>query len=139
MARRNQRPGDHLATSDYSGCTTWASKLQKDYWGMYGEANEILKRNLQEIANPLADPYPVDIYRGPQYEATTACDFETQPLYIGNTIIPFPNTEVTSVLGLNVGIGDASVGCTLVVYPDDYLMSESGLSILAEDGKALSV
>lgn len=115
MARRNQRRGDHLATSDYSGCTEFASKLQKDYWGNYGTASEVLARNLQEIANPLSDPYPVDIYRGPSYEQTTACDFEVQPTYIGKTTRPFPNTKYTSLFSLNPAIPDMSVGCTFVV------------------------
>lgn len=118
MARRNQRPGDHLATSDYSGCTTWASKLQQDYWGNYGEAREVLKRNLQEIATPLSDPYPVDIYLGPQYENTTECDFEVQPAFIGKTTKPFPNTYYTSLFHLDtsaLAIPDMSVGCTFTV------------------------
>lgn len=115
MARRNQRPGDHLATSDYSGCTTYASKLVRDYWGDYGEANEILKRNLQEIATPLKDPYPVSLYQGPQYEFTDACTFELQPLYIGKTNIPFPNTNLTQLLDLNPAIPNMSVGCTFIV------------------------
>lgn len=115
MARRNQRPGDHLATSDYSGCTTYASRLVRDYWGDYGEANEILKRNLQEIAIPLKDPYPIKLYQGPQYESTGACMFELQPTYIGKTTRPFPNTDYTRLYVLNPSIPDMSVGCTFVV------------------------
>ena len=115
MARRNGKKGDHLVTSDYSGCTEYASRIVKDYWGNYGTRQEILKRNLQEIAQPLNDPRPVTIYRGPQYEQTTACTFELQPLYIGRTNKPFPNTQLTSLLGLNPGIGKASVGCTFRV------------------------
>lgn len=115
MARRNQRRGTNLATSDYSGCTEYASELVKDYWGSYGLSSEILKRNLQEISTPLSDPYPVDIYLGPQYENVNECDFEVQPQYIGKTTIPFPNTQYTSVFNLNPGIGQMSVGCTFVV------------------------
>lgn len=118
MARRNGRLGDHLATSDYSGCTEYASRLVYDYWGALGTAQEILKRNLQEIASPLGDPYPVSLYRGAQYEQTTPCDFETQPLFIGNTTVPFPQTQYTQLFGLDPGIGDASIGCTFVVHPD---------------------
>jgi len=118
MARRNQRKGDHLATSDYSGCTEYASKLVQDYWHQYGLANEVLKRNLQEIASPLSDPYPVDIYRGPQYEPTTACTFELQPITIGNTNVPFPITAYTITYGLDqdlLAIPQMSVGCTWLV------------------------
>lgn len=116
MARRNQRRGDYLVTSDYSGCTTYASKVVQDYWGNWGESREILQRNLQEIAFPLADPYPVYPYLGPDYEAgVTQCTFELQPTYIGKTTIPFPNTQYTQLFNLNPGIGQMSVGCTFVV------------------------
>lgn len=113
MATRRGRKGDHLATDDYTGCTTYASRLQQDYWGNYAE--NPLKRNLQEIATPLNDPGPVSLYRGPQYERTVACDFETQPLFIGKTTRPFPTTPATRIFGLDVGIGAASIGCTFVI------------------------
>lgn len=114
MARRRGKPGDYLITDDYYGTTTYASKTTEDFWGNI--VQKPLKRNLQEISQPMNDPYPVPIYRGPDYEQTNACDFETQPLYIGNTNIPFPNTQYTSVFGLDPGIGDAEVGCTFVVH-----------------------
>lgn len=113
MARRNQRRGDHLVTDDTLGVTVWASKVQKDYWGNYTTVP--LERNLQEVASPLSDPYPVDIYRGPSYEQTTACDFELQPTYIGKTTRAFPNTKYTNLFSLNPAIPDMSVGCTFVV------------------------
>lgn len=113
MARRGGRRGDYLASDDYTGITCYASQLQKDYWG--NRTVKPLKRNLQEIASPFNDPLPVPFFRGPQYESTTACEFETQPLFIGTTTKPFPQTQVTELFGLDVGIGDASVGCTFVV------------------------
>lgn len=115
MARRNQRPGTYLITSDYSGCTTYGDRVVIDYWGNVGESREILQRNLQEIASPLKDPYPVSLYRGPQYENVTQCNFEIQPSKIGKTNIPFPNTAYTQLFNLNPGIGTATVGCTFVV------------------------
>jgi hypothetical protein len=115
MARRNQRRGDHLATSDYSGCTVYASQLSRDYWGDYGTINEVLARNLQEIAVPLHDPYPVKIYRGPQYEQVNPCQFELQPLFIGNTHVPFPVTQTSNILNVNPGIGQMQIGCTFIV------------------------
>lgn len=113
MARRGGRKGDYLASDDYSGNTCYASKLQKDYWG-----NMVLKpllRNLQEIASPLSDPYPVSFYRGPVYEQTTACQFELQPTYIGTTNKPFPNTNVTDLFNLNPSLGQMSIGCNFIV------------------------
>lgn len=115
MARRNGRMHNNLATSDYSGCTVYASELVKDYWGDYGLQSEILNRNLQEIAKPLGDPYPVKTYNGPQYENVSECTFEVQPTYIGRTTRPFPVTAYTQLFNLDPGIGSASVGCTLVV------------------------
>lgn len=115
MARRNQRKNDYLVTSDYSNTTIYASEAVIDFWGDVGKASEVLKRNLQEIATPLNDPYPVKLYRGPSYEKTNACDFETQPLYVGKTTKPFPNNQVTSLFGLNLAIPDMAVGCTFVV------------------------
>lgn len=87
----------------------------QDFWGDYGTSSEILLRNLQEIAKPLGDPYPVSLYRGAQYEYTDACMFELQPQYIGKTTRPFPNTQITSIFNLNPGIGQMQIGCTFFV------------------------
>lgn len=114
MARRNGRKGSWLATDDYTGVTTYANRLQKDYWG--NMVVSPLKRNLQEIASPLDDPRPVSFYRGPTYEQVNPCDFETQPLFIGLTNIRTPQTGTSETLGLDPGIGDASIGCTFIVH-----------------------
>lgn len=99
MARRRGRPGDHLVVDDYSGFTTYASKVRRDYWGMY--AVKPLKRNLQEIATPLNDPHPVEIYRGPQYEASNPSEYTTAPTYVGNTTVPTnPNNAAFQALDL---------------------------------------
>lgn len=114
MARRRGRNGDYLMTDDYSGSTVFASETKQDYWGNYGK--KVLQRNLQEIATGLEDPYPVLIFRGPQYEITYACDSEAIPLFIGNTNIPTPNTSpATQALNLDPGIGDMEIGCTFRV------------------------
>lgn len=115
MARRNGRKGDYLASDDYTGVTKYASRMQTDYWGNFVE--KPLLRNLQEIASPLNDPYPVNIYRGPVYENVNACVFEVQPVFIGTTNIRTPqNSELVSTLGLAPAIPDQIVECTLIVY-----------------------
>jgi len=97
--------------------TVYADQLEKDFWGDYGLPNEIIKRNLQEIANPLNDPYPVPFYRGPTYEKTSDCIGELTPLYIGKTTRPFPQgSAAAQAFNLSPGIGDASIGCTFRVY-----------------------
>ena len=114
MARRNQRRGDWLASSDYTGFTHYGSELHKDFWGMYAE--KPLKRNLQELAVPLEDPYPVPFYRGPQYESFDPCRAETAPLFVGNTTVRTnPNNAAIQALNLNPAIPDMAVGCTFVV------------------------
>lgn len=144
MARRNQRRGDYLMTSDYSGCTEYASRLVKDYWGSYGLPTEVLTRNLQEIATPLEDPYPVKVYRGPEYEFTDACTFEQQPTYIGNTLVPFPDTQLTQILNLHPSIPNMSVGCTLIVQPDTpfpvgFITTGDDVPITTGDGQFLVI
>lgn len=115
MARRNGRKGDYLFSDYYSGCAVYASKTQEDYWGD-STAEKTLKRNLQEISTPLNDPYPVPFYSGPQYEATNGCIGEVIPATIGTTNIPFPtNSAAVQSLGLNPGIGQASIGCSFEV------------------------
>jgi len=114
MARRNGRPGQWLATDDYTGFTVYANKLRRDYWGAM--AVKPLERNLQEIASPLNDPEPVAFYRGPNYEASSPCIAEIAPLFVGNTNIPTnPNNMAFQVLNLSPGIGDMAVGCTFEV------------------------
>lgn len=113
MARRNGRLGKYLASDDYTGETHYANEMRLDYWGNF--VKRPLQRNLQEISSPLNDPQPVPIFRGSVYERTTACDFETQPIFIGTTNIPFPNTQVTSLFNLNPAIPDMEVGCTFIV------------------------
>lgn len=117
MARRRGKPGNYLMTSDYSDVTCYRTQLKKDYWGNYGEFNLI--RNLQEIAKPLNDPYPVREFRGPSYEFTDACTFEVQPQFIGNTSVPFPtNAALNTVINFNPAIPDMEVGCTFIVKGD---------------------
>lgn len=114
MARRRGRPGSYLMVDDNSGFTTYNDKLKLDYWG--NETRYGLKRNLQEISQPLGDPFSVPVFRGSQYENTTECEFELTPLYIGNTTKPFPrNSAYAQFINLDPGIGNAAVGCTLRV------------------------
>jgi hypothetical protein len=114
MARRSGRKGDWLATDDYTGFTTYASKLRRDYWGSY--AQKPLLRNLQEIATPLNDPQPVSLYRGPNYEATPTCVAEVAPTFIGLThVATNPNNAAFQALDLNPAIPDMEIGCTFVV------------------------
>lgn len=114
MARRNGRKGDWLATDDYTGFTTYASRLKLDFWGSYA-VNPLL-RNLQEIASPLNDPEPVAFYRGPDYEATPVCVGELAPLFVGNTNVPTnPYNAAIQALDLDPGIGQMEIGCTFIV------------------------
>lgn len=114
MARRNGRKGDWLVTDDYTGMTTYASKVKRDYWGAY--AKKPLIRNLQEIASPLTDPEPVPFFRGPSYEVTPTCVGEIAPTFVGNTNVPTnPNNMAYQVLNLNPAIPDMEIGCTFVV------------------------
>lgn len=101
-------------TDDNSGFTTYNDRVQRDYWGNYTSYG--LKRNLQEISSPLNDPQPIPIYRGPDYEQTTACQFEITPLYIGKTTRPFPqNSAYTQAFDLDPSIPNMEIGCTFRV------------------------
>lgn len=114
MARRNGRKGDYLATDDYTGFTSYASELKRDYWGQF--ARKPLLRNLQEISSPLDDPAPVPFYRGPSYETSFACEGETAPAFVGLTNVPTnPNNAAFQALVLNPSIGSMSIGCTFEV------------------------
>lgn len=119
MARRNGRPGDYLATDDYTGMTHYASELRMDYWGSY--AKKPLQRNLQEIATPLNDPDILPFYRGADYEAWP---YETYgfivPLTVGNTsVLTDRNNAAIQVLGENptaaMGIGAMQIGVNFTV------------------------
>lgn len=115
MARRNGKKGQWLVSDDYTGFTKYASVTTLDYWN--NRVEKPLIRNLQEIATPLLDPYPVPYYRGPQYEQVRNCIAESQPIFIGNTNIPTPNTSpATQALNLNPGLGEMSIGCTFRVF-----------------------
>lgn len=115
MARRQGKKGDYLMTDDYTGFTSYASQLNKDYWGNY--TRKPLIRNLQEVASPLLDPIPVSIYRGPQYEVVNPCIFETMPIFIGLTNVLTPqNSPANQALNLDPAIPDQEVGCTLVIH-----------------------
>lgn len=115
MARRNGRPGTHLVIDQYTGFTTYRERVSRDFWGSW--AIKPLKRNLQDIATPLLDPYPVDVYTGSAYETyETPCIFERIPFYIGTTNIRTPTTSPAAQAIFNTtGIGDMEVGCTFMV------------------------
>ena len=114
MARRKGRPGDWLATDDYTGFTVYASELKQDYWGNY--AVRPLERNLQEIATPLDDPHPVPFYRGPNYDTSAVCASEIAPTYVGLTNIPTnPNNAAFQALDLSPAIPNMEIGCNFIV------------------------
>lgn len=113
MARRQGRKGDWLVSDDYYGTTQYASRVRQDWWGNY--VVKPLLRNLQEIATPLGDPYPVDFYNGPDYETVDPCDFEVAPATVGLTNVPTPNYPAIQIMGWNPGIGTMSVGCTFQI------------------------
>lgn len=115
MARRGGKPGAHLATDDYTGFTVYADKLRRDYWGSL--AVHPLERNLQEIASPLNDPQPVDVYRGPNYESSSPNVGYNAPKFVGNTTVPTnPYNAAIQSLDLFPGIGDMTVGLNFIVY-----------------------
>lgn len=114
MARRGGRSGDYLATDEYYGKTVLASTLKKDFWGAY--AVKPLLRNLQEIAMPLGDPYPVEIYTGSSYEKTPTCVAEVAPTFVGNTTVPTSKQNLAfQVLDLDPTLGQMAVGCNFVI------------------------
>lgn len=139
MARRRGRPGDYLVTDDYSGFTTYRSKVKEDYWGNWGSV--VLERNLQEIASPLNDPYPVSVYRGPEYEKVTKCQFEIFPKYIGRTLIPFnTNNPLAQVLDLDPAIPNMEIECTFIVaadppFPTGFVTTDDGIPITTDSGE----
>lgn len=119
MARRAGRKGSYLATDDYTGVTRYASEMQFDYWGAF--TKNPLKRNLQEISSPLNDPRPVNVFRGPAYEAWPYAAFGfIIPLDVGfTTVLTNRNNMAIQVLGENAssatGIGGMQIGSTFVV------------------------
>lgn len=115
MARRSGRRGDYLYTDDYTDFPVFGSRVRPDFWNDY-TAGKRLERNLQEIAKPLNDPYPVPLYSGPSYEQTSDCIGELSPLFIGKTNRPFPNgSPASQALNLDPGVGTMSVSCTFIV------------------------
>lgn len=114
MARRNGRPGAHLITDDNSGFTTYGDKVTTDYWGNI--TSYPLERNLQEISSPLGDPYPVTMYRGPQYQSVNPCQFEAAPSTVGLTHKVFPRNSAYVQGFLPVpAVGTGIIGCTFKV------------------------
>lgn len=114
MARRGGKPGDWLATDDYTGFTEYGSALKRDYWGQY--AKRPMLRNLQEIATPLDDPGPVPFYRSQNYETNQQCFAEIAPTYVGLTIVPTnPNNAAFQTLDLDPAIPNMEIGCTFIV------------------------
>lgn len=114
MARRRGKPGSYLMSDDYSGFTEYAYKLKEDYWGNYSRYG--VERNLQEISQPLGDPYPVPTFRGGQYENTSGIAFNNLPVFIGKTSIPFPtDSAYAQAFDLSPGIGAMVIGSTFVV------------------------
>lgn len=114
MAWRAGRKGAWLATDDYTGFTEYASELKRDYWGAY--AKKPLLRNLQEVASPLSDPYPVAFYRSSNYETSTPCLAEVAPTYVGNTNVPTSqNNAAFQALDLSPAIPNMEIGCDFII------------------------
>lgn len=141
--RRRGRPGSYLMTDDWTGCTIYKEQAKKDYWGNLSQIQ--LKRNLQEISQPLNDPYPVKEYRGPQYEQTDPCQFEVFPQFIGNTLVPFnTNNLLATAFNFNPSIPNMQIGCTFIVQPSSpfatgFLTTQDDTPITTMDGDFITV
>lgn len=126
MARRNGRPGSYLMTDDYTGVTHYANELKRDYWGNY--TKKPLQRNLQEIASPLLDPQPVPIFRANSYENVAPCTGESMPVYVGLTNVKTSQNSPGAQYYLQQeSVGNAAVGCTLIVFPTQSLPGQEGV------------
>ena len=114
MARRNGRPGDYLFADMYTGFTKYRTQVRKDFWGSFAERP--LLRNLQEIATPLLDPYPVGDYSPGTYEQIDECVLNSTPPFIGKTNIPTPIGPAVQNAGGAVAIPDQEIGCNNWIY-----------------------
>lgn len=92
--KRSYRRGDWLATDDYTGFTTYGSKLKRDYLGNYAERP--LERNQQELAKPLTDPTPVPLVRPQQYEVVSTAAVSSLPTFIGITTVSSKRTSLAA-------------------------------------------
>lgn len=110
--RRRHRVGRHLVTDDESGIVYYDDQVQEVWDGTIRKHYE--DRHPQEFVRAGNDPYAVEDTR-PVADVAKPCN--VAPVLVGGTSIQ-AKTNGPAVHLFQPGVGDAEVGCTLVVYPD---------------------
>lgn len=111
MIRNRHRIGRYLMVDDESGLIRYDDQMVKRWDGAFVRKSQNEHRNPQEFVRALKDPQALRNVR-PLQPIARGCDTSFS-LYVGNTNIPTPGGAASHLF--DVGIGEAEVGCSLVV------------------------
>lgn len=111
MIRNRHRVGRYLMIDDESGLCRYDDQMVKRWDGAFVRIWQDEYRNPQEFVRALKDPAPLQNVR-PMQAIAKGCDTSFS-LFVGNTNVPVQPGPATFLF--DVGIGEAEVGCSLVV------------------------
>ena len=98
-----------------SGKTCYAKELVRDYKGLWVRKKYADREHPQDFVKGLNDPRPIP-YSPPFPRAGHICNFPD--IFVGNTSVTARRDGPADHLFETSGIGDMSIGCSFIIYPN---------------------
>ena len=98
-----------------SGKVCYAKDLVRDYRGFFVRKKYADREHPQYFIKGLNDPKPLP-YSHPIPSTAHVCNF--LPIFVGNTSVTARRDGPADHLFETSGIGDMSIGCSFIIYPE---------------------
>lgn len=113
--RRNWKSGLWLIQDEESGVICYSNDVARDYTGKFVRKQYVDRENPQDFIKGLNDPRPLP-YTNPFPTSSHVCNFPS--VFIGNTSVTARTDGPADHLFQSDGIGDMSIGCSFIIYPE---------------------
>lgn len=113
--RRNWKSGDWLVVDEESGVVRYASQITRDYLGRLVTKKYADYEHPQNFIKGLNDPKALP-FVNPVPTTAHICNYSS--VFVGNTNVTAKRDGPADHLFEANGIGDMSIGCSFIIYPE---------------------
>jgi hypothetical protein len=114
--QRKWKAGTWLMQDEESGKICYAKNLVRDYRGFFTRKSYADKEHPQDFVKGLNDPKPLP-YSHSVYQSSHICNYSS--VFVGNTSVTARRDGPADHLFEANGVGDMSIGCSFIIYPQD--------------------
>jgi len=113
--RRNFKSGQWLVQDEESGVVRYSGDIVRDYIGRLITKQYADDEHPQNFVKGLNDPRPLP-FMNPIPVTSHICNYES--VFIGNTSVTARRNGPADHLFEASGVGDMSIGCSFIIYPE---------------------